>query len=322
MYWTDWQTKALHRADKTNGSDNTIIRGKLEGLMDVRSVQVDNVAENACGKSNGGCSHLCLRTPSSYTCACPTGILLRDDGRTCNTSPSTYLLFATRSTLARVSLDTPELWDVTLPIPDVHNAIAVDFHWKKQKIYYTDVSLDIIRSVDMNNVTSTETVIATNLTTPDGLAVDWIADNIYWTDAGRKVLEVARLDGSCRKVIIQEDLDEPRALAMFPRKGNVKKGEVEKSAVAAHAWSEKHLIEKEAKLLKQIEKPKELTVWEKIYIQKSEKKKLMNFEFPGGNDLVSRFFSQPMEGEKDSSSRRQNNSRDDTEDGTETMFRN
>ena len=40
MYWTDWQTKALHRADKTNGSDNTIIRGKLEGLMDIRSVQV------------------------------------------------------------------------------------------------------------------------------------------------------------------------------------------------------------------------------------------------------------------------------------------
>ncbi|KAJ9585827.1 hypothetical protein L9F63_020529, partial [Diploptera punctata] len=38
--------------------------------------------------------------------------------------------------------------------------------------------------------------------------------------------------------------------------------------------------EKEAKLLKQIEKPKELTVWEKIYIQKSEKKKLMNFEIP------------------------------------------
>ncbi|KAJ9594032.1 hypothetical protein L9F63_014548 [Diploptera punctata] len=103
---------------------------------------------------------------------------------------------------------------------------------------------------------------------------------------------------------------------------NVKKGEVEKSAVAAQAWSEKHLIEKEAKLLKQIEKPKELTVWEKIYIQKSEKKKLMNFEIPGENDLVSRFFSQPMEGEKDSSSRRQNNGRDDTEDGTETMFRN
>lgn len=108
-------------------------------------LQVDNVAENACGENNGGCSHLCLRTPSTYTCACPTGTILHKDGQTCNTSPSTYLLFATRSTLARVSLDTPELWDVTLPIPDVHNAIAVDFHWKSQKIYYTDVFMDIIR---------------------------------------------------------------------------------------------------------------------------------------------------------------------------------
>ncbi|XP_021915388.1 low-density lipoprotein receptor-related protein 4 isoform X2 [Zootermopsis nevadensis] len=219
IYWTDWQTKALHRADKINGIDNTIIRGKLEGLMDIRSVQVDNVAENACGRNNGGCSHLCLRTPSAYTCACPTGTILREDGQTCNSSPSTYLLFATRSTLARVSLDTPELWDVTLPIPDVHNAIAVDFHWKSQKIYYTDVFLDIIRSVDMHNLTSTKTIISTNLTTPDGLAVDWIANNIYWTDAGSKVLEVARLDGSSRKIIIQDGLDEPRALAIFPRKG-------------------------------------------------------------------------------------------------------
>jgi sugar lactone lactonase YvrE len=40
VYWTDWRTKALHRADKIKGTDNTIIRGKLEGLMDVRSVQV------------------------------------------------------------------------------------------------------------------------------------------------------------------------------------------------------------------------------------------------------------------------------------------
>ncbi|KDR24262.1 Low-density lipoprotein receptor-related protein 4, partial [Zootermopsis nevadensis] len=220
IYWTDWQTKALHRADKINGIDNTIIRGKLEGLMDIRSVQVrPTKTENACGRNNGGCSHLCLRTPSAYTCACPTGTILREDGQTCNSSPSTYLLFATRSTLARVSLDTPELWDVTLPIPDVHNAIAVDFHWKSQKIYYTDVFLDIIRSVDMHNLTSTKTIISTNLTTPDGLAVDWIANNIYWTDAGSKVLEVARLDGSSRKIIIQDGLDEPRALAIFPRKG-------------------------------------------------------------------------------------------------------
>jgi hypothetical protein len=58
IYWTDWQTQALHRAEKNNGTDKTLIRDKLDGLMDVRSVQSDNIAENACGTDNGGCSHL------------------------------------------------------------------------------------------------------------------------------------------------------------------------------------------------------------------------------------------------------------------------
>lgn len=40
IYWTDWKTKALHRADKADGKDPKIIRDKLEGLMDIRAVQV------------------------------------------------------------------------------------------------------------------------------------------------------------------------------------------------------------------------------------------------------------------------------------------
>lgn len=40
IYWTDWQTKALHRADKNSGDDKTIIRDNLEGLMSVRAIHV------------------------------------------------------------------------------------------------------------------------------------------------------------------------------------------------------------------------------------------------------------------------------------------
>lgn len=43
VYWTDWKTKSLHRADKTNGKDPIIIRENLEGLMDIRAVQVRKV---------------------------------------------------------------------------------------------------------------------------------------------------------------------------------------------------------------------------------------------------------------------------------------
>lgn len=70
----------------------------------------------------------------------------------------------------------------------------------------------------MKNLSDTKLIISENLTTPDGLAVDWLADNLYWTDTGRKVLEVARMDGTCRKAIVNQGLDEPRAVAIFPRK--------------------------------------------------------------------------------------------------------
>ena len=85
---------------------------------------------------------------------------------------------------------------LALNVPGVHNAIGVDFHWGRQRFYYTDVYLDVIRSVDARNVSNVDTLVSSNLTTPDGLAVDWLADNLYWTDAGRNVLEASRLDGT------------------------------------------------------------------------------------------------------------------------------
>lgn len=38
-----------------------------------------------CGDNNGNCSHLCLLSPAQpfYSCACPTGVQLKPDGKTC-----------------------------------------------------------------------------------------------------------------------------------------------------------------------------------------------------------------------------------------------
>lgn len=98
---------------------------------------------------NGGCSHLCLRSPNGYSCACPTGIEFENktdpNPKICRKHPENFLVFATRGSIAIISLDTLEQWDVTLPIKDVQNSIAVDFHWEQKLIFYTDVNLDVIR---------------------------------------------------------------------------------------------------------------------------------------------------------------------------------
>lgn len=220
VYWTDWQTQKLHRADKFTGLNRTVIRDKLQGLMDVRAILDEPTPENVCGKNNGGCSHLCLRNPNSYSCGCPTGIAMsKHNSKVCETQPSTYLLFATRSALSRISLDTKEIWDFTLPIKEVEHAIDVDFHWEKKLIFFTDIDTDTINSVSMLNFSDSKVLVSKNISTPNGIAVDWIADNVYWTDTGNKVVEVARLDGSLRKVVVSENLQEPRSIAVFPKKG-------------------------------------------------------------------------------------------------------
>lgn len=43
--------------------------------------------------------------------------------------------------------------------------------------------------------------------------------NIYWTDQGFDVIEVARLNGSFRYVVISQGLDKPRAITVHPEKG-------------------------------------------------------------------------------------------------------
>ena len=54
---------------------------------------------------------------------------------------------------------------------------------------------------------------------PDGIAVDWIADNLYWTDADTNKVEVARLDGRYRRVVVSSNLQQPRAIALYPQNG-------------------------------------------------------------------------------------------------------
>lgn len=124
-----------------------------------------------------------------------------------------------RSGIGRISLDTKDMFDVVLPIENVHGAVVVDYHYNHSKIYYADVNTDMIKSVDLNDMKSSKDIITTGLKTTNGLAVDWVANNLYWSDSTSAIIEVARLDGSSRKTIINENLNDPRSLAVFPQRG-------------------------------------------------------------------------------------------------------
>jgi len=66
-----------------------------------------------------------------------------------------------------------------------------------------------------------QTLHGGRLENPDGLAVDWIGKNLYWCDKGLDTIEVSTLNGSYKKVLIddKELLQEPRAIVLDPSSG-------------------------------------------------------------------------------------------------------
>lgn len=163
-----------------------------------------------------GCSHLCLLSPSApgYQCSCPTGVRLVSDGKTCASDMQKYLVVAVRHTIRRISLEVPYYADVVVPLNrQLSNAIIVDIHIENNSVYWSDTTEDKIYRAGLSDG-KVEDVINVGLYDVNGLAVDNVGQKLYWTDAGRKRIEVSNLDGSQRRVLIWHELDSPRAIAV------------------------------------------------------------------------------------------------------------
>ncbi|KAG8306441.1 hypothetical protein J6590_046757, partial [Homalodisca vitripennis] len=254
LYWTDWKTWSVHVFDRTSGGSPKEMLHSNYVPMDIRvwDPRRQPYKWTPCEHNNGGCSHLCLLAPYApgFTCACPTGIKLINNF-TCANGAQELLLIVQRTDISRISLDSPDHTNLVLPLTGVKHSIAIDYdpidgyiYWTDDdvsKLYYvlklSNEKVQAIRRARMNG-SGQEDLITTEVEHPDGIAVDWIARNMYWTDTGTDRIEVARLDGRARKVLINEDLVEPRAVAVAPEHGwlfwsdwNEKRPKIERAAL-------------------------------------------------------------------------------------------
>lgn len=51
--------------------------------------------------------------------------------------------------------------------------------------------------------------------------MDWVGRNLYWTDYILETIEVSKLDGTHRTVLISENVTNPRGLVLDPRDRSV-----------------------------------------------------------------------------------------------------
>ena len=100
-------------------------------------------------------------------------------------------------------------------IPRQIAATGIDFDFDTGFIYWTDTYLGYMQRAPLNNSRNTQ-IVMRGLSSPEGLAVDWVNKKLYWTDTGTNLIGVADFDGGNRMVLVNNRLKKPRGIAVHP----------------------------------------------------------------------------------------------------------
>lgn len=177
---------------------------------------------NECDQLPSPCSHTCRNTRGSYRCSCALGYTLADNGHDCvltNVTMAPQLLFSNRYAIRQSSLSGQA---AGIRVGQLNNVIALDLDIASACIFWSSIT-QLGSSIGRQCSSSSGRVAlhSTQMQSPDGLAVDWVAGNLYWCDKGADTIEVSRQDGRYRRVLIRDGLQEPRAIALHPSTGRM-----------------------------------------------------------------------------------------------------
>uniref|UniRef100_A0A671S9X1 Low density lipoprotein receptor-related protein 1Ba n=1 Tax=Sinocyclocheilus anshuiensis TaxID=1608454 RepID=A0A671S9X1_9TELE len=219
VYWTDWRTNTLTKANKWTGANVTVIQKTSAQPFDLEIYHPSRQPQtpNPCAgnKGRGPCSHLCLiNYNGSASCSCPHLMKLSANNRSCQ-GVKKFLLYTRRSEIRGVDIDNPYLNVImALTVPDIDDVSAMDYDAVDERIYWADVKTRTIKWAFING-TKLETVLSGDLSNVRGLAIDWLSRNMYWmsSDNDESHINIARLDGSLKTTVVY-GMDKPKSIAL------------------------------------------------------------------------------------------------------------
>ncbi|KAI2660889.1 Low-density lipoprotein receptor-related protein 2 [Labeo rohita] len=198
--------------------------------------------KNSCDDVNeceiyGTCPQLCKNTKGTYECFCAEGFrsVGEQPGVECAAEGNPpVLLLPDNVRIRRFNLTSAQYSDY---VDNAEHIQALDYLWDPEGlglsvVYWTVLGrgsdFGAIKRAYMttfddhgNNPVKEVDLNLRYISSPDGIAVDWIGGHIYWTDAGTNRIEVAKLDGRYRKWLIHSDLDQPAAIVVNPGLGKM-----------------------------------------------------------------------------------------------------
>uniref|UniRef100_A0A671RAY4 Nidogen-1-like n=1 Tax=Sinocyclocheilus anshuiensis TaxID=1608454 RepID=A0A671RAY4_9TELE len=153
--------------------------------------------------------------------------------------PGSQILFAQSGKIEYIPLEGHNLKKnkakTALHLPE-KVVIGIGFDCVEKMVYWTDIStpaiskaslqggepVHIIKSVLIFMITLIFILIfVSDIGSPEGIAIDHLGRNMFWTDSMKDRIEVSSLDGSQRRVLINTDLVNPRAILTDPTNGYI-----------------------------------------------------------------------------------------------------
>ncbi|XP_063388118.1 low-density lipoprotein receptor-related protein 1-like [Cydia fagiglandana] len=207
VYWSDWTTNTIQTTDKLH------LEGKRNGLASLHSPVYGLhmyhpallLSQEPSPCAHHKCSHLCLLTSNStHSCACPSGMKL--NGTVCYNEPNyrpQYLVVGAGASFTRVRYDTlgnPEAHATNF---DIGRVQAMAYDSRRDALYIYDGMRKCIVKIDMADFTLGIThVFAFNgLENVSDMDYDYVTDNLYVLDSGRRFLEVFSLKDGKRALL-------------------------------------------------------------------------------------------------------------------------
>uniref|UniRef100_A0A3Q3MF57 Epidermal growth factor n=1 Tax=Mastacembelus armatus TaxID=205130 RepID=A0A3Q3MF57_9TELE len=95
---------------------------------------------------------------------------------------------------------------------------GIAVHPLEKKLFWTDIGTHpVVESASLEGK-DRAVIVSINLVSPSGLTIDFTEDRLFWCDQRRGLVETAALDGSNRRIILENQVGRPFDLAVFEDK--------------------------------------------------------------------------------------------------------
>ena len=159
----------------------------------------------------------CIPVNGESNCQCKKGFL--GDGHTCEAVPvydGNFLISSQGSSLMKIPIN-GQSPGFPIVVQSYMTAAGIDVDCFRGKLYWTDTTGSAILRGEYEGGKPEIFLGETDgLQFPEGIAIDWLARNVYWADSGKRTINVANLDTKGTKVLFDETLKNPRGVAVDP----------------------------------------------------------------------------------------------------------